>query len=425
MGQPRRFQPSRSARLSSGALSYTTLPEVLEHSTLRLSDVEHSEEATAGEGILVKLFRVLPKDTRPVGDSKRPLWLVSSPDASHESLSKWKGAQKSGAKTSKATKAGLLDERKAKVKLANGKAKGRRPPVRGKRTPLMSDERVKGDNVEPDDPSDEEEEGAENDNDEEVEEEGHGEEEEEEEEAEQGEAEEVEAEGSEAEAEEAEEEERLSPPADDDDMFGKDISGIRIIFTPPQEEEVPEERKQIQLCSPTKRTSPPPMLPALDFGFGQEDDEADDDSMDVIPFNFGRALTEERKPSPPLLSERTAPVPTATMMTPPSSLPRASSPAVTVSQRPASPSMIPRPASPAASSIPRLAKVASTAVGTPIKSPPSRAATLPVSPSASFVTPPPKRAGTIMSFIPTPVSSPSPMRAASGGAARPKVAIAP
>ena len=227
------------------------------------------------------------------------------------------------------------------------------------------------------------------------------------------------------EEEEAEEEERLSPPADDDDMFGKDISGIRIIFTPPQEEEVPEERKQIQLCSPTKRTSPPPMLPALDFGFGQEDDEADDDSMDVIPFNFGRALAEERKPSPPPLSERTAPVPTATMMTPPSSLPRASSPAVTVSQRPASPSMIPRPASPAASSIPRLAKVASTAVGTPIKSPPSRAATLPVSPSASFVTPPPKRAGTIMSFIPTPVSSPSPMRVASGGAARPKVAIAP
>jgi hypothetical protein len=169
---------------------------------LRLPDVEHSKEGTAGEGILVKLFRVLPKDTRPVGDSKRPLWIVSSPDASHEFLSRWKDAQKSGAKTSKATKAGLLDERKAKVKLTNGKAKGRRPPVRGKRNPLVSDERGKGDNVKPDDSSDEEEEGAENDNDEEVEEGGDGEEE-----VEEGEAEESGAEAEEAGNEEAEEEE--------------------------------------------------------------------------------------------------------------------------------------------------------------------------------------------------------------------------
>jgi hypothetical protein len=90
MRQPQRSQPSRSARLSSGVLSSTALPEVLEHSTLRLSDVEHSEEGIANGGILVKLFRVLPKDTRPVGDSKRTLWIVSSPDASHEFLSKWK-----------------------------------------------------------------------------------------------------------------------------------------------------------------------------------------------------------------------------------------------------------------------------------------------------------------------------------------------
>ncbi len=71
------------------------------------------------------------------------------------------------------------------------------------------------------------------------------------------------------EEEETEEEERLSPPADDDDMFGKDMGGIRIIFTPPQEEEVPEERKQIQLCSPTKRTSPPPMLPLSTLALGR------------------------------------------------------------------------------------------------------------------------------------------------------------
>ncbi|KJA24611.1 hypothetical protein HYPSUDRAFT_200480 [Hypholoma sublateritium FD-334 SS-4] len=228
------------------------------------------------------------------------------------------------------------------------------------------------------------------------------------------------------EEEEADEEDRLSAPADDDDMFGEDIGGIRIIFTPPQEEEVPEERKQIQLCSPTKRTSPPPMLPALDFGFGQEDEDTEDDSMDGIPFNFGRALAEERQPSPSPLPVRAAAIPVPTMMmTPPSSLPRASSPAVTVSQRPASPSMIPRPASPSVSSIPRLAKAASATVGTPIKSPPGRAATLPMSPTASFITPPPKRAGSLMSFIPTPVASPSPMRIASGGAPRPKVTIAP
>jgi hypothetical protein len=155
----------------------------------------------------------LPKVTRSVGDSKRTLWIVSSPDASRQFLSRWKDAQKSGARTSRATKAGSLEERTAKVKLTNGKVKARRPPVRGKRNPLMSGERGKGDNVEPDDPSDEEEEGAENDNDEEVEEGGDGEEEEEEEEeeaeeseAEKGEAEESEAEESEAEEGEAEEE---------------------------------------------------------------------------------------------------------------------------------------------------------------------------------------------------------------------------
>jgi hypothetical protein len=221
MKQPQRSQPSRSARLS-GALPSTTLPEVLEHSTLRLSDVEHSEEGAAGEGILVRLFRGLPKVTRSVGDSKRTLWIVSSPDASRQFLSRWKDAQKSGARTSRATKAGSLEERTAKVKLTNGKVKARRPPVRGKRNPLMSGERGKGDNVEPDDPSDEEEEGAENDNDEEVEEGGNGEEEEEEEEeaeeseAEKGEAEESEAEESEAEESEAEESEAEEGEAEEE-----------------------------------------------------------------------------------------------------------------------------------------------------------------------------------------------------------------
>jgi hypothetical protein len=78
----------------------------------------------------------------------------------------------------------------------NGKAKGQRPLVKGKRKPLMSKEREKGDGTETDDPSEEEEEVAENDNDEEVEKGGDG-----------GEAEHEEAEHGEEEVEEVEEEE--------------------------------------------------------------------------------------------------------------------------------------------------------------------------------------------------------------------------
>jgi hypothetical protein len=158
MGQPRRFQPTRSARsagLTSGAWPSTTLPVVLEHSTLRLSDIMRSSECVAGEGIPVKLFPVSPKHIQSVGDSKRTLWIVSSPNASNGFLSKWEDAQKSRAKTSQSTKAGSPDERRAKAKLTNGKANGRRLLARGKRKRLTSDERGKGDDVEPDDTSDE------------------------------------------------------------------------------------------------------------------------------------------------------------------------------------------------------------------------------------------------------------------------------
>jgi hypothetical protein len=208
MGQPRRFQPTRSARsarsagLTSGALLSTTLPEVLEHSTLRLSDIMRSSECIAGEGIPVKLFPVSPKQIQSVGDSKRTLWVVSSPNASNGFLSKWEDAQKSRAKTSQPTKAGSPDERRAKAKLTNGKANGRRLLARGKRKRLTSDERRRGDDVEPDDTSDEGEEGAESENDEEAEEGGDGGEEEEEEEeceAEEGEAVDMEAEEEEGE----------------------------------------------------------------------------------------------------------------------------------------------------------------------------------------------------------------------------------
>lgn len=176
---------------------------------------------------------------------------------------------------------------------------------------------------------------------------------------------------------------------DDDNMFGE-IGGIRITFTPPQEEAVVEEVKQIQLVSPIKRTSPPPVLPALNFG-DEDEDEEDDDSEILsrgIPFNFGRPLMplEAREPFPPPAPVVIAPVSTHS--------------------RPSSPSMIPRPASPSSSSKSRPVPLVMSHVS------PIRVAAVAPSPSSSgsFVTPPNKRGGTLPSFIPQPVSSPSPMR---------------
>jgi hypothetical protein len=172
MRQPQRSQLPRSARLSSSALSSTTLPEVLKHSTFRRSDIEQSTEGISGEGFLVKLFPVSSKHMR----SKRILWIVGFPNASNAFPSKREDAQKLRGETAQPTRAGSLYERRANAKVMNGKAKGQRPLVKGKRRPLMSEEREKGDGTETDDPGDEEEEDAENDNDEEVEEGGDGEE---------------------------------------------------------------------------------------------------------------------------------------------------------------------------------------------------------------------------------------------------------
>lgn len=54
-----RPHPCRSARLASSALSSTLphfasddVPEIIEHSTLRLSNVKRLEKGTAGEGIV-------------------------------------------------------------------------------------------------------------------------------------------------------------------------------------------------------------------------------------------------------------------------------------------------------------------------------------------------------------------------------------
>jgi hypothetical protein len=185
---------------------------------------------------------------------------------------------------------------------------------------------------------------------------------------------------------------------DDEDVF-EGACGISFTFTPPQEDEVKDEPPQIQFTSPTKRTSPPPRLPALDFGFGDEDEEEEEDKG-VIPFNFGRPLAEERQPSPPLAPASQTPVAFPTTMTPPSA-------------RPSSPSRIPAPSS-SSSSIPRLIlsspkSVADTSISTPTKVTQS-----------PFVTPPTKRGGAIPSFIPQPVSSPSPLRTFGGSTTRPK-----
>jgi hypothetical protein len=224
MRQPQRSQPSRSARLAPGAFSSTTLPEVLEHSTLRLPDIQRSIEGIPGRGILVKLFPVSPKNMRSVSGSKRTLWIVGSPDASSAFPSNREGAQKFGAKTTQPTKAGSLHGQSAKANATNGKAEGRRPLVRGERKPLMSDGRGKGNVIETDDSSEEEDEDAENDKDEEVEEGGDGEEEEEEEgeegEAEKGEAEKGEAEKGEAGEGEAEEEEGEEEEGEGDEENG-------------------------------------------------------------------------------------------------------------------------------------------------------------------------------------------------------------
>ena len=219
------------------------------------------------------------------------------------------------------------------------------------------------------------------------------------------------------EEDEEEEETQIDSDVDDGDMFGE-IGGIRITFTPPQEEPEAKEAKQIQV-SPVKSTSPPPTLPALDFsGFDDQEEEEQEEDKGAIPFNFGRPLVEEGKPSPPQI---------VVPMTPPSSIPRPSSQFSALSSpsiRPASPSMIPRVASP--SSIPRSASFKSPVFESPSKKVMPMRAVVAMSnlPANSFITPPTKRGGVVPSFIPQPASSPSPMRTFSAPS-KPKVVSAP
>lgn len=186
--------------------------------------------------------------------------------------------------------------------------------------------------------------------------------------------------------EEATEEEERE---DDSDMFGM-IGGIKIIFTPADEDEDEDEdnsESQIQI-SPVKKVDLPPVLPALNF-----DDEAKEKAETeeiAAPLNFSRHV------------EPTPAVP-ATMVTPPSSIPRPKSPTAFY----ASPSSIPRPTS--------RPSFSSSDIFTP--TPPKMPAPRPVPPtnyaSNAYVTPPTKRGGMSPSFIPQP--SPSPLRTAAAG----------
>jgi hypothetical protein len=241
MRQPQRSQPSHSTRLSSGALSSTTLPKVLKDSTLLPSDIKRSTEGVAGEGILVKLFPVSHKHARSVGDSKQTLWIVGSPNASSGFPSKWEDAQKLRAKITQPTKTGSFHRRRANPKATSGTAKGHRPLARGERKPLMSNEREKGDGTETDDLSEEEEEEG-----------GDGEEEDEDEEEEEGEAEDEESRDEEAGDKEAEEEEAVEEEAAEEEgeandgmenhTAAKDVITERIVVEDDEEEYDTEEQ---------------------------------------------------------------------------------------------------------------------------------------------------------------------------------------
>lgn len=170
---------------------------------------------------------------------------------------------------------------------------------------------------------------------------------------------------------------------DSEDMFGE-IGGIRITFTPAQEESEVTDAEQPQL-SPIKSTSSPPTLPALNFN-DEGTDEEEEVIHNAIPFNFGRSLVNECQPSP------------SAVMTPPPSLPRSSA---SIIPPQASPSSIPRPIT----SKPLFSITESCLPSKPLAAPVSLNFS-----SSSYVTPPTKRGGNLPSFIPQPVSSPSPMR---------------
>jgi hypothetical protein len=83
------------------------MPEVLEGSKRRLSDVKQFAKNITGAGILVKLFLV--------DDSNRTLWIVGSPNAIYWTLSKLKDVHKANAKA----KAGSASRPRVEAKVRN------------------------------------------------------------------------------------------------------------------------------------------------------------------------------------------------------------------------------------------------------------------------------------------------------------------
>ena len=157
------------------------LPEVLEHSTLRLSDIKRSAEGIAGAGILVKLIPVLRKDTRSVGDPNQTLWIVAYPDANNWTPSKLEDAHKANAKAkaSHAAKAESASKLRVKAKVTGEKAgrqKEQRSLAKGGKN--VAEQPVQEGHSESDDTSDEQEEEEEEGEEEEAEEEEEEEEEE-------------------------------------------------------------------------------------------------------------------------------------------------------------------------------------------------------------------------------------------------------
>ncbi|KAF5387731.1 hypothetical protein D9615_000068 [Tricholomella constricta] len=205
---------------------------------------------------------------------------------------------------------------------------------------------------------------------------------------------------------EEEEEDQTTQVDDGEDMFGE-AGGIKITFTPPEAEEGESFDSQ-RSPSPVK-----PSVPTIGFF------DADYEEEDSAPFNFGRPLvsqpaTEVKEEAvfsaPPFGRPLDSGLPTEVkkhvasalpvMITPPSSLPRPTSP------RASSPSSIPR----ALPIKPFL--FTDMATSTPPRPAVSRVFSAPNYSSNSFVTPPNKRGGAMPSFIPQPISSPSPMRSA-------------
>jgi hypothetical protein len=171
---------------------------------------------------------------------------------------------------------------------------------------------------------------------------------------------------------------------EDEGIAFREAGGIQIMVTPAEEE---SEAETVESLS-EQHVSSSFRKPVPVFEFFDDDEEAS------VPFNFGRAQTQPAKDMSP---------PSSTTITPPSSIPHATPPSAT--PRLTSPSSIPR-----ATSFKPSFSSPEVLTSTPPKSPPTRFVPASDYSANTFVTPPTKRGGTMPSFIPQPISLPSPIR---------------